>query len=54
MGPLWLPHVNMCHFITLVFGEDYKLRTLSVFIFLVLFVTATFVQTFSISCMKIH
>jgi len=43
MGALWLPHVNICHFITLVFSEDCKLRTSSVCIFLLLYVTATLV-----------
>jgi hypothetical protein len=53
MGALWLPHVNIRHFITLLFGEDYKLRTSSVCIFLLLYVTATLVQTFTLSHLKI-
>jgi hypothetical protein len=53
MGASWLPHVNIHHFVTLVFGEDYKLRTSSVYIFLLLYVTATLVQTFSVSHLKI-
>jgi len=53
MDALWLSHVNVRHFITLVFGEDYKLRTSSVLIFFLLIVTATLVQTFSVSHLKI-
>ena len=53
VGALWLPHVNIRLFITLVFDEDYKLRTSSVCIFLLLCVAATLVQTLSIFHLKI-
>lgn len=53
VGVLWLHHLNIYHFITLVSGEDYKWRTSSVCVLLLLCVTATLVQTFSISHLKI-
>jgi hypothetical protein len=54
IGAIWLPHLNIHHFITQVFGERYKLRSSSVCIFLLFCIIATLVQTFSsVSHLKI-